>query len=214
MIPFIVPLFGGWSQWYSPFAQDPNGYPTSCVRGCLLETTTENPSGLDPVGIRPATCAVCAASDLGEDGSAARRWLVVADGEVFVLALPGSWGFAGPPHGADAASALAGGRLVLAEPTAADWLAARRVVRIALSDIQGCHLEPLVASGALLAETKAGPVTLIRFSSALSADFGLAARAIASLAKGEDLAIDPRDLPRYCPHCERRLQANTRVCPY
>ncbi|MGC8474656.1 MAG: AMP-binding enzyme, partial [Candidatus Dormibacteria bacterium] len=35
---------------------------------------------------------------------------------------------------------------------------------------------------------------------------------IEALAKGEPVALDPRDLPPYCPTCGRRLPANTRVC--
>jgi ATP-binding cassette subfamily B protein len=82
-----------------------------------------------------------------------------------------------------------------------------------LAEITGCRVEPLVAAGMLIADTRSGPVILSRFTAPLSSDFGLAARALEMLAKGEPVAVDPRDLPRYCPRCGRRLQVNTRVCP-
>jgi len=149
------------------------------------------------------------ASDLTEDGRMGRRWLVVADGEIRILGAEGDWGAGGPPHGADPARALDGGHLLLAAPPPAD---SRLVRSLPLSEVTGARIEPFVGSGALLAETRRGPVLLIRLTAALASDFGLCARAVASLAKGEPIEVDPRDLPRYCAHCGRRLPANTRVC--
>ena len=159
----------------------------------------------------PGGTLVCAASDLTEDGRSGRRWLVVADGEVRTVGAPGVWPAQGPPHGADAEEALGDGRLLLAAPPGPEE--GEPVLRLPLADIRGCHVEPLVAAGALVADTARGPRALARFSSALSTDFGLVARAVEAAAKGEAIRIDPRDLPRYCHRCGRRLQANTRVCP-
>jgi ATP-binding cassette subfamily B protein len=164
-----------------------------------------------PVAAPAAGTLVCAASDLTEDGRSGRRWLVVADGEVCTLGAPGLWPAQGPPHGADAAEAMEDGRLLLAPRP--DPGEAEPVLRLVLAEIRGCRVEPMVAAGALIADTARGPRVLVRFSSALSTDFGLVARAVEATAKGEPIRIDPRDLPRYCPRCGRRLQANTRVCP-
>ncbi len=166
-------------------------------------------TGALPDAIPSAGPPLCVASDLTEDGRGGRRWLVVADGEARVLAAAGLWPATGPGLGVDAEGALAGGRLVLAPPPPPDAEVTRR---LPLGEVTGARVEPFVGSGALLAETRRGPVTLLRGSAALAADLGLAARALASLAKGEPLEIDPRDLPRHCPRCGRRLPANTRVC--
>jgi len=163
-----------------------------------------------PTPALPAELLVCVASDLTEDGRAGRRWLTVRDGEIRVLAADGLWGPLGPPHGADPATALDGTHLLLAPPPPPD---AALVRTLPLREVKGCKFEPLVGAGALVAETAAGPVLLLRLSSALASDFGLAGRAIASLGLGTPIEIDPRDLPRYCPRCGRRLGANTQVCP-
>ncbi len=172
---------------------------------------------MDPV-VAPAAApvsppAVCLVSDLTEAGHTGRRWLLAQDGEIRVLAAPGVWPPEGPPHGA-AEEALREGRLTLAPPpTAGTGQAYETVLSLPLSDVKGVSVEPLVAAGTLVAATTRGPRVLVRFSSALAGDFGLAARALEALAKGEPIAIDPRDLPHYCPRCGRRLPTNTRVCP-
>ena len=170
-----------------------------------------SPSDPEPVAPHAPGPAVCVASDLGEDGHSGRCWLVVGDGEVRVLSTPGTWPAEGPPHTA-AEEHLRAGRLLLAPPPDPGAAGLKTVLHLPLAQVKGASVEPLVAAGALVAATTRGPVTLLRFSSALAADFGLAARAIEALAKGEPVALDPRDLPLYCPNCGRRLPANTRVC--
>ncbi len=149
------------------------------------------------------------ASDLTEAGRLGRRWLLVGDGEIRVVGDAGHWSADGPPHRGDAERALADGALLLASPPEGPVEVLRR---LPLAEVTGCKVDALVGAAALVAETHRGPVPLLHLSPALAADFGLAARAIGSLAKGEPVAVDPRDLPRYCPRCGRRLQANTRVC--
>ncbi len=177
----------------------------AAVGSCATETGQGRATLAEPT--------VCVASDLTEAGRSGCRWLLVGDGEVRVLGVPGTWPPEGPPHGAEAEDALRDGRLLLAPPPGAAAGVWEPIRRLPLSEVKGCRVEPLVAAGALVADTPGGPRLLIRFSSALSGDFGLAARAIEALARGEPVVLDPRDLPRYCPHCGRRLQANTRVCP-
>ena len=153
-----------------------------------------------------AAPAVCAISDLTLDGRAGLCWLVVADGEARVFgAADGS----SPPE-RPAEARLDEGHLLLAAPPPPEAACLRR---LPLAEVRGCRVDSHVGSGTLLADTVQGPTVLLRFSSALAADFGLVARAVAALAKGEPVAIDPRDLPRYCPRCHRRLAANTRICP-
>ena len=193
----------------SPFSFAPR--PTGLLKGVPAHVSpTVKPDGA-PVAHAGQGVSVCVASDLGPDGHTGRCWLVVADGEVRVLSAPGAWPPEGPPH-APAAEHLDGGRLLLAPPPDPGQVDPEPVLRLPLATVKGASVEPLVAAGALVASTTSGPRTLLRFSSALAADFGLAARAIEALASGEPVALDPRDLPRYCPTCGRRLPANTRVC--
>lgn len=156
-----------------------------------------------------AAFPVCVGSDLTEAGAAGRRWLVVSDGEVRVLGAGGNWPPQGPSTGVDAEAELRAGRLVLAPPPPPD---AEVIRRLPLANVTGAKVEPFVGSGALVAETREGPVLLVRLSAALAPDFGLVARALGALGKGEVPEIDPRDLPRHCPRCGRRLPANSRVC--
>ncbi len=152
---------------------------------------------------------LCLATDLTLSGHAGREWLVVRDGEVRVLRAAGLWGPLGPPHSAEPRT-LDGRHLLLAPPPPPE---AEVRLRLPLTTVKGCHVEPLVGAAALVAETAEGPRTLLRLTPALSADFGLGSRALTALARHEQVEIDPRDLPRYCPRCGRRLPANTGVCP-
>ncbi len=178
----------------------------------ILATADEArpPDAAQPAGA-PAT--LCAAANLTEAGLYGRRWLVAEDGRLRVYGAGGRWpenlprgpaAGAGPPWD--------GSHLLLAVPPAA----AERtgpVFDLALSEVRGARVEPLVGAATLLLETPAGPVPCIRFTPELSADFGLAARMIGALARGEPPRIDPRDLPQHCPRCGRRLQPGTRICP-
>ena len=171
----------------------------------------------DGAGPRPPVSddgpQICAAADLTERGHAGRRWVLVGDGRVRVVGAPGVWPPQGPQR-ADSEAALQAGRLLLSPcPDLEGEDAPQELLSLALADVEGASIEPLVAAGALVAATTRGPVVLARFSSALAADFGVVARALEALAKGDPIAIDPRDLPRHCPRCARRLPANTRVCP-
>ena len=83
-----------------------------------------------------------------------------------------------------------------------------------LADIRGARVEPLVGAAALVVDTRVGPLPLVRFTPEFSHDFGLAARVLTALAKGEAPRIDPRDVPAHCPRCGRRLEPGTRVCAH
>ncbi len=179
-------------------------------------STLPQPLALPPTATDPETASatlpapqVCVASDLREDGHVGRVWLTVDGGEIRVHAADGTWGPGGPPHASDPATAVGAAHLRLAPPHPPG---ARCLRTLPLADITGAKVEPFVGSGGLVAETRRGPQLLLRFSSALASDFGLCARALASLAKNENIEIDPRDLPRYCPRCGRRLAPNTQVC--
>jgi ATP-binding cassette subfamily B protein len=170
-------------------------------------TVQDRPTAAPPP--LPGQPQVRVAGDLAEDGRAGRRWVIVADGEVRVVGAGGTWPPQGPSLGVDAEGELRAGRLILAPPPPPDAAVLRR---LPLSEVTGARVEPFVGSGALMAETREGPVLLVRHSAALAPDFGLAARALSSLAQGGEPEVDPRDLPRHCPRCGRRLPANSRVC--
>ena len=170
------------------------------------QVTTAPQPDADPREEDALTPAVCVASDLTETGRSGVRWLVVADGIVRILAPDAASAAPSRPNEAR----LDEGHLWLSDPPPQGTSC---VLQVPLEEIRDCEVASHVGSGTLVAQTAAGPRILLRFSSALASDFGLAARAVAALAKGEAIAIDPRDLPRYCPRCQRRLGVNTRVCP-
>ena len=178
-----------------------------------MATSPSEPPALGQAAGPVEEFLVSVASDLAPDGEIGRSWLTVerlAGGaaEVRVRTSGGQWGPQGPEHSGEAG--VDSGHLLLAAPPPPEAVV---VLRLPLSQVQGCRFVPLVGAGAIVADTPGGPASLVRLSAGLAADFGLAARAITSLAKGEPLEIDPRDIPRYCPRCGRRLAANTRVCP-
>jgi ATP-binding cassette subfamily B protein len=87
------------------------------------------------------------------------------------------------------------------------------VLRLPLAEVRSARVEPLVGAAALVVDTAAGPRLLLRFTPDRSGDFGLVARWLTAAARGETPPVDPRDLPRFCPRCGRRLPPDSRVCP-
>ena len=158
---------------------------------------------------------LCVAANLTESGAYGRRWLLLRDGQLRVLAAAGCWPENAPRRAAPALVPVWDGtRLLLALPPEATGAeAATEILALPLAEVTGASVEPMVGAAALLAETRSGPVPLIRFTPELSPDFGLAARLIGARVKGEPPRIDPRDIPYHCPRCGRRLDQGSRVCP-
>jgi len=84
-----------------------------------------------------------------------------------------------------------------------------------LSDIAEVKIESLVGSGSLQAVVRGHPVDMVRFSNALSRDFGVAARLLDKLVKEGELPEHHEETEqRYCPKCGRPLLEYSKVCPF
>jgi len=154
---------------------------------------------------------ICAGTDLTEDGRFGKRWVVVRDGELSVHAAEGVWpSVQGPYLRRRRDEMWDGAHLLLAAPPGPDGTVVRR---LPLSEIKGCKVRHEVGAAVLVAELKDGRKTgLVRLTGTLVRHLALAARAIERLAKGEELHVNPEDLPYYCPKCGRRLSQDTKVC--
>jgi len=156
---------------------------------------------------------LCVAANLTDAGEYGRRWLVAQGGHLRVYGAPGRWPENIPRRPASGGAPVwDGSRLLMAEPPGPEE-GPSLLLDLPFDEVSGARVEPLVGAAALLVETKSGLVPFVRFTPELSPDFGLAARMIGALAKGEPARIDPRDVPQHCPRCGRRLEPGTRVCP-
>jgi hypothetical protein len=130
-----------------------------------------------------------------------------------------------------------GAHLLLAAPPPPE---ARVLRRLPLAEVRACKLRHEVGAAVLIVEVDApGPpgapaadrqsppggdsaeedarhprlkLPFLRLTGTLVRHMAIAARAIEKLAKGEQLDINPEDLPYYCPKCGRRLSQDTKVC--
>ena len=125
-------------------------------------------------------------SDLGPDSRFGEEWLVVTADRILTIASDG----------------------------AADGEAHVRR-DFPLSDVSEVTIENLVGAGALQARVRGQPVDMVRFSNALSRDFGIAARLLDRLVKEGELPDHAGDdEQRYCPKCQRPLLEYSKVCPF
>ena len=86
--------------------------------------------------------------------------------------------------------------------------------QIEVKDLLGCKAEALVGNGALIANVNGEYVPLIRYTNAMSKEFGHAARRLEALAKGEDAPKPGEDdRTRRCPKCTFPLETGSSVCP-
>ena len=135
-------------------------------------------------------------ADIGTDGRFGEQWLVVAAGRMMALS-----------DGAGSADATPG----LRPETAADGVTVLR--DFPLSDVSAVAVENLVGAGALQATVRGEPVEMVRFSAALSRDFGVAARLLDKLVKDGEMPEPPGDDDhRFCPTCGRPLVEGSKVC--
>ena len=83
-----------------------------------------------------------------------------------------------------------------------------------IKDLVGVKAEALVGNGCLIGNVKGSFIPLIRYSNALSKEFGHAARRLESLIKGEDPPKPTEeDQTRRCPKCSFPLETGSVVCP-
>ncbi|MCM3749386.1 ABC transporter ATP-binding protein/permease [Paenibacillus pasadenensis] len=83
-----------------------------------------------------------------------------------------------------------------------------------LSDITDARVAGGVGGGTLIADTKRGPVIVLRYTAALTSIFGHVAKLIGALAKGEELpTASEKDFPRLCPKCRTPLSHDSLACP-
>lgn len=85
---------------------------------------------------------------------------------------------------------------------------------IDVKDIVGVKAEALVGNGCLIANVNGDYVPVIRYSNAMSKEFGHAARRLEALAKGEEAPKPSEDdRTRRCPKCAFPLETGSQVCP-
>ena len=85
---------------------------------------------------------------------------------------------------------------------------------VAIKDLIDVKAEGLVGNGCLIANIKGSYVPLIRYSNAVSKEFGHAARRLAALSKGEEPpAPTEEDRTRRCATCGVPLETGSDVCP-
>lgn len=83
-----------------------------------------------------------------------------------------------------------------------------------ISDILEVQPEPMVGNGCLLANVRGEHIPLIRYSNALSREFGYAARRLQARTKGEDPPeMSDDDQTRRCPRCSFPLEIGSKTCP-
>jgi ATP-binding cassette subfamily B protein len=86
--------------------------------------------------------------------------------------------------------------------------------QVNMEEVKGARTIYSIGGGSLVIDTENGPIVLIRFTVSLTGKFSIAAKAIESLSRGEELPVlSKKDLPQYCPTCNRPLQEGTNVCP-
>ncbi len=85
---------------------------------------------------------------------------------------------------------------------------------LTLKDVLGVKAEAQVGSGCLIANIKGEFVPLIRYSNAMTKEFGYAAKRIEALAKGEEPPVATEDdRTRRCAKCAFPLETGSDICP-
>lgn len=88
------------------------------------------------------------------------------------------------------------------------------VSKLAVSEITDARAVGGVGGGSLLADTKSGPVILIRYTASLSSIFGFASKLVGAVAKGEERpTASEKEFPRNCPKCRNPLPDDSQTCP-
>jgi ATP-binding cassette subfamily B protein len=105
--------------------------------------------------------------------------------------------------------------LVLTEKEVSVWGAdGVQVSKLAVSEITDTRVVGGVGGGSLLADTKGGPIVLIRYTASLTSIFGFASKLIGAVAKGEERpTASEKEFPRNCPKCRNPLPDGSQNCP-
>jgi ATP-binding cassette subfamily B protein len=105
--------------------------------------------------------------------------------------------------------------LVLTEKEVTVWGSDGELVsNLAVADITDVRTVGGVGGGSLLADTKAGPVVLIRYTASLTSIFGFASKLFGAVAKGEERpTASEKEFPRHCPKCRNPLPDGSQACP-
>ncbi len=136
-------------------------------------------------------------ADIGCDGNFGEQWLVVAGDRLISLCMDHT-----AEDGEDAPV-----------PGEGPEVEVRR--DFPLEDISDVHVENLVGAGALQVTVRGEPIEMVRFSNALSRDFGVAARLLDKRVKEGELPPVPGETEqRFCPRCGRPLVGGSSVCSY
>lgn len=84
---------------------------------------------------------------------------------------------------------------------------------IQIEDVKDARLIHVIGGGHLIIDTNNQSIVINRFTGIRIKVFSIACKVIKSLAVGEDLPpLSKKDLPRYCPKCERPIQDGLNQC--
>lgn len=105
--------------------------------------------------------------------------------------------------------------LVLTEKEVSVWSSdGMLVTKLTFSDITDARAVGGVGGGSLLADTKNGPIILIRYTASLTSIFGYASKLMGAVAKGEERpTVSEKEFPRNCPKCRNPLPDDSQACP-
>lgn len=85
---------------------------------------------------------------------------------------------------------------------------------LAIKDLADINAEGMIGSGCLIAHINGDYVPLIRYSNAVSREFGHAARRLQAIAKGEEIPpTTDEDRTRRCAKCGFPLEQGSEACP-
>ena len=85
---------------------------------------------------------------------------------------------------------------------------------LSLADVIGVNAEAQVGSGCLIANVGGEFVPLIRYSNAMTKEFGYAAKRVEAQAQGKEAPpLTDEDRTRRCPKCAFPLETGSDVCP-
>lgn len=104
--------------------------------------------------------------------------------------------------------------LVIMEQEVSVWSLNQKMTSWKIDQFTDARIVTGIGGGTLMADTKEGPIVLLRYTASLTSVFGFAAKLIAAVAKGEERPVaSEKEFPLQCPKCRHPLPEGTHTCP-